>query len=346
MVMNQSQRSKITIKDVARACGVSNQTVSRVINERADVSRATREKVLAAIEQMGFQPSAFARGMRQQSTTLGIILAGLEYKGVSICLQGITQEAERHGLNLILKELPSFNSLEMNPLIQSLIAHQVMGIIYAAPEVGGNWAKVQAKLPPFCPPMIFLKGSPFSAPITISINNYQGAFQITQHMIKKGYRHIAHISGPLDWFEAQERKRGWAQALADAGMTAQDNHWAEGTWVSDSGLRAFEQIYSRYPEMDVVFAANDQMALAVLNAAWAHGILVPEELGVAGFDNISESAYFIPPLTTVRQDLIKLGAMAVQKVLKLRDPKSNTSENNDHTTIPTELIIRQSTQRR
>ena len=98
--------------------------------------------------------------------------------------------------------------------------------------------------------------------------------------------------------------------------------------------------------MDAVFAANDQMALAVLNAAWAHGIRVPEELGVAGFDNISESAYFIPPLTTVRQDLIKLGALAVQKVLRLRDPKLNAAEENDHMTIPTELIIRQSTQRR
>ncbi len=345
--MSPSRPSKITIKDVARACGVSNQTVSRVINERSDVSRATREKVLAAIDQMGFQPSAFARGMRQQSTTIGVILAGLEHKGISICLQGITQEAERHGLNLILKELPSFNSLELtHPLIQSLIAHQVMGIIYAAPEVRGNWAKVQAKLPPFCPPMIFLKGSPASAPITISIDNCQGAFQITQHLIKKGYRHIAHISGPLDWFEAQERKRGWTRALDEAGITVQDNHWAEGSWDSDSGLRAFERIFARYPEMDAVFAANDQMALAVLNAAWAHGIRVPEELGVAGFDNITESAYFIPPLTTVRQDLIKLGALAVQKVLRLRDPASDASENNDHITIPTELIIRQSTQLR
>jgi DNA-binding LacI/PurR family transcriptional regulator len=346
MGMSRSQPSRITIKDVARACGVSNQTVSRVINQRVDVSVATREKVLAAIERMGFQPSAFARGMRQQSTTLGIILAGLEHKGISICLQGITQEAERHGLNLILKELPSFDSLEMAPLIQSLIAHQVMGIICAAPEVGDNWTKVQVKLPPFCPPMIFLKGSPSAAPKTISIDNYQGALQITRHLIRKGYRHIAHISGPLDWFEARERKKGWTQALVDAGMTVQDNYWAEGTWDSDSGLRAFERIYARYPEMDAIFAANDQMALAVLNAAWTHGIRVPEELGVAGFDNISESAYFIPPLTTVRQDLIKLGAMAVQKVMKLKYLSPNGTQDNDHTIIPTELIIRQSTQRR
>jgi DNA-binding LacI/PurR family transcriptional regulator len=221
-----------------------------------------------------------------------------------------------------------------------------MGIIYAAPEVGDNWTKVQAKLPPFCPSIVFLKGNPSSAPTTISVNNFQGALQITRHLIRKGYRNIAHISGPLDWFEARERKRGWTQALVDAGMTVQDNHWAEGTWGSGSGLRAFERIYVRYSEMDAVFAANDQMALAVLNAAWAHGIRVPEELGVAGFDNIPESAYFTPPLTTVRQDLIKLGAMAVQKVLKLNNLGLNERPNSDHMMIPTELIIRQSTQRR
>jgi DNA-binding LacI/PurR family transcriptional regulator len=341
--MNQTRQSRITIKDVARACGVSNQTISRVINNRADVSPATREKVMAVIEQMGFQPSAFARGMRQQSNTLGIIVAGLQHKGISTCLKGITQEAQLNGLNLILKELPDFRIREMKTLVQSLMAHQVMGIIYAAPEVGDNWAQVQANLPPFCPPMVFLKGYASSAPVTISIDNYQGAFQITRHLIEKGYRRIAHISGPQDWFEARERKRGWTQAMADAGMPVRDTHWTEGAWNPDSGRSAFARLHARYPEMDAVFVANDQMALAVLNAAWVHGIRIPEELGVAGFDNISESAFFIPPLSTVRQDFMKLGALAVQKMLTLKD--SDASMSDDHMIIPTELVIRRSTQR-
>lgn len=344
--MQQLSRPKITIKDVARACGVSTQTISRVLNDRADVSPSTRGKVLAVIDQMGYQPSAFARGMRQQSTNLGVILAGFQHKGISTTLKGITQEAEIHGMNLILKELPSFNSLDLKPLIQALMAHQVMGIIYAAPEVGSNWAHVQADIPRHCPPMVFLKGNSSSAPITISIDNYLGAYTITHHLIQQGYRHIAHISGPMDWFEARERKRGWTQALLDAGHRLDNDKWSEGTWNPASGLEAFERLKTRYSKMDAIFVANDQMALAVLNSAHGRGISVPNQLGVAGFDGISESAYFIPPLTTVRQDFRKLGAFAVRKIRKLHEPKMDFPEVAADTTILSpELVIRESTVR-
>lgn len=344
--MYQPRRQKITIKDVARACGVSTQTISRVLNNRVDVSQTTREKVLAVIEQMGYQPSAFARGMRQQSTTLGVILAGFQHKGISTTLGGITMEAEIYGLNLILKELPNFNTHDMKQLIQSLMSHEVMGIIYAAPEVGDNWVQIQANIPPNCPPMVYLKGNPASAPVTISIDNYLGAYQITQHLIEQNYQHIAHISGPLDWFEAKERKRGWAQALHDAGRPVDTDKWVEGAWNPASGLGAFEILFSKYKEMDAVFVANDQMALAVLNSAWQYGLGVPDKLGVAGFDGISESAYFIPPLTTVRQDFRRLGALAVRKIQQMQDPELEFPEVAASSTILTpELIIRKSSLR-
>lgn len=151
-------QSKATIKDVARACGVSTQTISRVLNDRVDVSSSTREKVLAVIDQMGYLPSAYARGMRQQSSTLGVILAGLQHKGISTTLKGITIEAQNHGFDLILKELPSFGTANMKPLIQSLMTQQVMGIIYAAPEVGDNWLRVQESIPPIVLPSCTSKG--------------------------------------------------------------------------------------------------------------------------------------------------------------------------------------------
>jgi DNA-binding LacI/PurR family transcriptional regulator len=346
MQMQQSSRPKLTIKDVARACGVSTQTISRVLNDRVDVSQSTREKVLAVIDQMGYQPNAFARGMRQKSTTLGVIIAGLQHKGISTTLKGITQEAEIHGFNLILKELPSFKSKDLKPLLQSLMAHQVMGIIYAAPEVGDNWSQVQAKTPPSCPPIVFLKGNSSSAPITISIDNYSGAYEITSHLIERGYRHIGHISGPLDWFEARERKRGWTQALSDAGCSANDHTWSEGAWDPASGQEAFERLLARYPEMDAVFVANDQMALAVLNAAHQHGLGVPQQLGVAGFDGISESAYYLPPLTTVRQNFRGLGAFAVRKILDIQGVAKEFPEVAADTTILSpELVVRASTRR-
>ncbi|PKO13280.1 MAG: hypothetical protein CVU39_19920 [Chloroflexi bacterium HGW-Chloroflexi-10] len=344
--MQSTIKSKVTIKDVARACGVSTQTISRVLNDRVDVSSVTREKVLAVIGQMGYQPSALARSMRQRNNTMGVIIAGLRYIGISTTLNGITQAAEAFGINIMLKELPTFDSLEMQPLIQSLVAHQVQGIIYAAPEVGENWKIIQKSLTDQTPPIVFLKGNPTSADITISIDNYSGAYQITQHLIKQGYRQIAHIAGPCEWWEARERKRGWIQALLDNGLPVLEEAQIRGNWSSSSGLECFNKLLTQYPQMDAVFAANDQMALAVLNGAWQKGISVPNQLGVVGYDNIQEAAYLSPPLTTMRQNFHELGALAVRKLVSIGDPDQVDPEVSSNTLLLTpELIVRKSTMR-
>jgi LacI family transcriptional regulator len=339
-------RSKVTIKDVARACGVSTQTISRVLNKKVDVSSATREKILAVMEEMDYQPSALARSMRLQTKTIGVIIAGLHFFGISTTLTGITQAAEARGYNLMLKELPSFDSMEMQPLIQSLTAHQVQGIICAAPEVSENWKSIQKNLSNQIPPMVFLKGNPSSAPVTISLDNYSGAYAITRHLFDQGYRHIGHISGALEGWEARERKRAWMRALVDTGLPVSENATISGDWTSSSGKSCMEILTKQYPEMDAVFAANDQMALGVLHYAWEKGIRVPAQLGVAGYDDIPESRFFIPPLTTIDQDLNKLGEMAVRKLLSLKNPKIKDAEVAGNTIIlPTELKIRRSTQR-
>jgi LacI family transcriptional regulator len=341
-----SNRSKVTIKDVARACGVSTQTISRVLNDRLDVSQVTREKILAVMQQMDYHPSALARSMRLRSTTIGVINAELQSIGISATLNGITQAAEDYGLSLILKELPSFGSMDMQPFIQSLSAHQVQGIIYAAPEVGENWKKVLEHMNDQMPPMVFLKGNPASAPITISVDNYSGAYCITQHLIEQGYRHIGHVSGPLEWWEARERKRAWMRALLDANLPVLPNASVSGDWSSTSGAEAFNLLVNQYPEMDAVFVANDQMSLGVMNIAWEKGINIPDQLGVAGFDDIPEARFFVPPLTTIHQDFYKLGEMAVRKLVSVENPKSKDKEVvGDSILLPTQLMVRQSTLR-
>jgi DNA-binding LacI/PurR family transcriptional regulator len=340
-------RSKITIKDVARACGVSTQTISRVLNDRKDVSSETREKILAVMKEMDYQPSALARSMRQNSKTIGVINAEMQSIGISATLNAITQFSEKFGYSLILKELPSFDSEDFSTFIHSLSAHQVQGIIYAAPEVGDTWKKVQANLSDSVPPMVFLKGNPASAPITISADNYTGAYNVTRHLVDQGYRHIGHISGPLEWWEARERKRAWSRALVDAGMPVTELATASGDWSCSSGAAAFETLLKQFPEMDALFVGNDQMALGALKLAWEKGISIPEKLGVAGFDDIEESRFFIPSLTTVRQDFSKLGEMAVRKLISIHSQRSKDTEvANDAIILPTELIVRQSSLRK
>jgi LacI family transcriptional regulator len=324
-------------------CKVSTQTVSRVLNNRADVAPDTRIAIEKAIAELGYQPSAVARSLVQKrSYTLGVITTGLRYSGVSLTLNGITEHSEAYNYSLLLKELASFDVMDIVPIIRSLIANHVEGIIFAGPEIGNNVQIVQSQLPAVCPPIVFLKSQPSKQHLTISIDNHYGAYQATEHLIKTGRKKIGLISGPLDWLEARQRWQGWADAIKSTGQTISDKHWSMGDWQAYSGEQAFAELIQKYPEVDAVFASNDQMALGVLHYASTHGIRVPEDLAVVGFDNLPESAYFTPALTTINHPLRELGICAVKTLLaQIEEDQEAVPENSLN--LRTELVIRDST---
>ncbi len=341
--MTAARLQKVTIKDIARLCQVSTQTVSRVLNNRADVAPATRLAVEKTIAELGYEPSALARSLVQQrSYTLGVIIAGLQYSGVSQTLNGITEHCEAFNYSLLLKELASFEVTDIVPIIKSLIASHVEGIIFAAPETGNNVQIVQSQLPKVCPPIVFLKSQPSKGHLTIGVNNLDGAHQATEHLIKLGRKRIGLISGPLDWLEARQRWQGWADALANTGEVVSERHWSMGNWSPRSGEVAFAELLGKYPDLDAVFACNDQMALGVLHYASTQGIRVPEDLAVVGFDDLPEAAYFTPALTTVKHPLRELGMQAV-KTLLARIEGEQEALPEQMLTLQTELVVRDST---
>lgn len=336
---------KVTIKDIAKQCKVSTQTVSRVLNNRLDVAPETRAAVEKAIAELGYQPSAVARSLvHQRSYTLGVITAGLRYTGVSQTLNGITEQCEASDYALLLKELPRFDVADIVPILRTLIARQVEGIIFAAPAIGNNVETVQSQLPAVSPPIVFLKSLPSPGHLTIGIDNYRGAYDAVVYLLATGRRRIGLISGPLDWLEARQRREGWVGALAAAGEPVSDHQWTMGNWSSASGEAACAELLQRYPEMDAVFASNDQMALGVLHYAATHGIRVPEDLAVVGFDDLPEAAYFTPALTTVRQPLRALGMLAVQTVLAQIEGDT-AAVPSEVLTLQTEFVVRDSTPR-
>jgi LacI family transcriptional regulator len=344
--MVTQRMQKVTIKDIAKLCNVSTQTISRVINKRPDVSPETRFAVEKAIADMGYQPSALARSLVQQrSYTLGVITAGLKYVGVSQTLNGITEQSEISNYALLLKELPRFDSPNIIPVIESLIVRQVEGIIFSASELNENIKIAQVQLPAFCPPIIFLKSQPNPDYTTISVDNYGGAHTATEYLLSFGRRNVGFISGPLEWLEARQRKQGWEDALKDAGLQVSERYWAEGNWSSSSGEAAFAQLIEKYPEMDALFVSNDQMSLGMLHLAYQRGIRVPEDLAVVGFDDMAEAPYFTPALTTIKQPLRELGILAVKTLLAQID---GTGPNGvGHAlTLKTELVVRDSTPKR
>ncbi len=341
--MAQKKLQKITIKDVAQVCNVSTQTVSRVINKRPDVSPETREAVEKAIAQMGYQPSALARSLVQQrSYTLGVIIAGLKYVGVSQTLNGITEQCEEFNYALLIEELPRFDTPNIVPVIESLISHHVEGIIFAAPELNENVKIVQSQLPTSCPPIIFLKCLPNPNYTTINVDNYGGARRAVEYLLSLGRRQIGLITGPLEWLEARQRRQGWEDALKGAGESVSEQHWAQGNWSAASGESAFAELIRKYPQLDAVFVSNDQMALGLLHYAHRNGLRVPEDLAVAGFDDLTEAAYFTPALTTITHPLRELGSLAV-KTLLAQIEGTDPALPGKAITLQTELVIRDST---
>jgi LacI family transcriptional regulator len=310
--------ARATIKEVASEAGVSTQTVSRVINGRPDVSPETRERVQNAIESLRYQPSALARSLIQQrSYTLGVVTAGLKYIGPSRTLSGITAAAEQAGYALLLKELPRFDTDDVSPIFEALISRHVDGIIWAVPEVGENRSPVNRLPADLALPIVYMTMAPQENLSVVSIDNYAGGRMATEHLIQQGYQRIGHIAGPLDWWEARQRMAGWKDTLREAGLPVEDSFWAEGNWSSASGALAAEKLTAQYPGMDAIFVANDQMALSVLQAACQRGPRVPEQLGIVGFDDIPESAYYWPPLTTIQQDQYNVARVAVEEIIKI-----------------------------
>jgi DNA-binding LacI/PurR family transcriptional regulator len=336
---------KITIRDVAAAAGVSHQTVSRVLNDRPDVAEKTRHHVLKVIEELEYQPSAIARSLtRQRTLTLGVVTAGLDYVGPSRTLNGITEQAEQMGYALLLKALPRFDSNDLQPLFRSLSARQIDGVIWAVAEVGDNRDWLDDPPGGLSVPMVFMTMQARPGVTIVAIDNYAGGRMATEHLLQQGYRHIAHISGPLDWWEARQRKAGWQDTLLAAGVPASELHAAEGNWSSASGQQAIGRLLDDYPQMDAVFVGNDQMALGVLQTACRQEIQVPQELAVVGFDGLLDAAHYWPPLTTVYQDQPRLGQLAVEELVRLVESgrKSRASIEPRVISLQPELIVRAS----
>ena len=341
------RRKRITIKDVAQAAGVSTQTVSRVMNKFSYVSEETRQRVESVVEELNYRPSTLARSLIQQrSYTLGVVTFGLKYIGPSRTLNGVADKADELGYMLLMKELDNFDINSIDDVIDSLLARQVDGIIWVAPEIGDNHSWLDERLEKIPVPVLFLAMQPRDGISSIATDNYQGGVLAVQHLLDCGRKKIGHISGPMSWWEADERKRGWRETLIKAGLDAPENHCKEGNWSSASGELAFIQLLESFPDLDAVFVANDQMSLGVIGEAHRQNIKIPEQLAVIGFDNIPESAYFYPSLTTISQDLQMLGERSVQYVVEMIQARQgNQSVIAQSRFIQPTLIVRESTKR-
>jgi LacI family transcriptional regulator len=310
---------RTTIGDVARVAGVSKATVSRVLaGQTRYVREETRQRVLKAVDELGYLPSNAARSLKsKRSFTLGIVGYGLEYFGPSCTLSGIEQEASKLGYTILLHLVRQPETNNVGQLLRKMQSRYVDGFIWAVPEIGRNraWLEDKALKPPV--PIVFLSMEPQPDQFVVTVDNHSGGLLATRHLIAQGCQNIGLITGPLDWWEARQRKLAWQGALESAGLPPKHSLVAEGNWATSSGENGLAQLLTRHPEIDGVFVCNDRMALGALKTARQLGRRVPQDLAMVGFDDTQDSAYFYPSLSTVRQDMVELGRRAVRELGKV-----------------------------
>jgi DNA-binding LacI/PurR family transcriptional regulator len=323
------------MSDVGRLAGVSHQTVSRVINGSPHVRPETRERVLAAMQQLGYRPNQVARALvTGRSRMLGVVSFDTKLYGPASTLFGIERAAHDSGYFTIVASLEALDRPSVVDAVNRLQVHGVEGILVIAPYQEAIDALLHT--PAEVPLVAVEAGPPDSVPV-VQVDQFAGAASATQHLLDLGHETVHHIAGPADFLEAQKRLEGWRATLAAAGVPAPEP--LLGDWSARAGYEHGRRL--AYEEsVTAIFAANDQMALGVLSAMHEAGRELPAEVSVVGFDDVPESSYFTPALTTVRQDFDELGSRGLRLLLRMLE----TGERLPSTpAVKPELIIREST---
>ena len=325
--------------------GVSTKTVSRVVNNQGEIRAETRERVQAAIEQLGYRPNVLARSLiHQRTNTLGVVAWGIDYFGPSRTVVGIEQQAHQLDYSLFLNLVDRPDDSDSEQVLDTLITHRVDGILWAVPEVGNNRDWLESTPMEQLPPIVFLSMEPRPGLAIVAVDNFSGAKQATQHLIDQGRRKIGIITGPLTWWEARERYAGWEATMHQANLETPSSLVVEGEWTAAAGEQGLNILLNQEPDIDAVFASSDQIALGAMGTAHRLGWQIPQDLAIVGFDNMPESACFWPPLTTVYQQLIDVGRIAVQTLHRMIEANRQlkTLDEATVTLVKPELIVRAS----
>lgn len=332
---NGASSARITIHDVARAAGVSISTVSRVLNGLDRVHPQTRQRVLSAVQELHYQPSAMARGLATQRTSaLGFVIPNISDIYYMEIVRGVEEATLEKDYSLLVVSEPR---LQLDQRLQNLFAqNRVDGVV-----------AVGIVLPAALIDMAYLHGIPlavvqqdlFPRVTSFLVDNYLGASELANHLLDvHHYERIGYIAGTNYTRDNAERLRALRDRLAEHGLDLPDELVAEGDYFPGSGYRAMQTLLDRFPNLQAVFAANDQMAADAMLAARDRGLRVPEDIAIVGFDDIAMASYIHVPLTTVHQPTYELGHEAAKWALDYLESPEEPSRK----LLPAHLVVRRS----
>jgi LacI family transcriptional regulator len=331
-------KSRVTIQHVAAAVGVSTQTVSRVVNNKPDVSKATRARVLQAIKDLGYEPNLLARGLASHKTfTLGLIMDDFSDPFYAQIIAAAEAEARQHDYFFLIC------SAERNPsdeikFLKIIASRQVDGILLLALPSSEEQYQHILFLREQGLPIVSIASHLLELKISIvDINNVDGGYKATRCLVEGGRRRIGTITGPVQNKATLDRTQGYQLALQEAGLPCDPDWTSYGDWSYSSGYFAMQRLLEKGINLDGLFVQNDRMAMAAMVAIRQAGLEIPADIALVGYDDTPEAAFTNPPMTTIHQPAQELGRFATRMLIDLiNDPEMPVQ----HTLLKTELIVR------
>jgi DNA-binding LacI/PurR family transcriptional regulator len=284
--------------DVARLAGVSQKTVSRVVNDAPYVRPDVRERVRRAIEELGYHPNVAAQALaRERTHAIGVLSLGTSLVGPSRRVFTLEQEAQRLGYTMALVSVPDLSARSVADGVAALLKRGVEGVVVEVPTHLVEFDVSQLAGVPVVTSAGWIDGIAHQA--VVDFGQEQACQELTQYLLRLGHETVWHIAGPRDWDAAQKRVSGWRSALRAARRRIPPVLY--GDWSAASGYRHGRTLADR-EDVTAIFAANDHMAMGVLRALGEAARTIPDDVSVVGFDDVPEAAYQMVPLTTVSMD--------------------------------------------
>ena len=327
-----------TIRDVARAAGVAASTVSRYLNGQLRVSPATEAKVLEAVAELGYVPNAPARNLaRRRSGVIGFVVPEISNPYFGAIADFVVEAVERHGRLVLLCSHRS-QSVRQSSYIDLLASGAIDGMLYLGSFRSNE--RLAAAITDGLPVVVVDEPIAGLPPVSsVVMDDYAGGYQATSYLVALGHRRIAFVSGPAELGSVQERYRGYCDALRVGCIDAEGQVNLAGQFTEQFGMSALPHLLAAAQPPTAAFVASDYIALGVLSAAEMHGIKVPDDLSIVGFDDIRFSQYVRPRLTTIRSPVDRLAQQGVELLFeRLQDPQAPARTQ----VLPVELVIRES----
>ena len=322
--------------DVAKLAEVSHQTVSRVINNHPNTRPETRERVIKAMEQLGYRPNQAARSLASsRSRIFGILASNYDLYGPSGMTRGMEVAAQSINHFAVSCSIDPESEDSVMDGINHLKGLGVDGVVMITPRTE---ALTTARDALGNIPIVTVDSMYRVDELSVSIDNFQGGQLATDYLIDLDHRDILHIAGPSSWFEATARASGYAAAMRSRRLTPRI---IEGEWTPSSGYEIGITLDLEANHITAILAGNDDLAIGLMHAFADRGISVPEDVSVMGYDDVSHAAFLNPPLTTMRQDFFELGQRAIRLLVDTLDGRKSLAPE----TIVPELVERQSTAR-